>query len=109
MFATTQDLPLALLRAEHVFGRSTDQAEEFPADPVAAGTWGVETQLDLDYDSGVSPVECSGQVQLTIRLTGGDDDWVPSTLFLRRLFAARLEIDSDSNPSPAPAAPENGA
>ena len=97
-FTTTQDLPLALLRAEHVCGRSTDEGQEFPADPVAAGTWGVETRLDLDYDFDFF-TEWSGQAQLTIRLTSSPsvslegDDWAPSTLFLRRLFAARLEID----------------
>ena len=96
-FTTTQDLPLALLRAEHVCGRSTDEGQEFPADP-AAGTWGVETRLDLDYDFDFF-TEWSGQAQLTIRLTSSPsvslegDDWAPSTLFLRRLFAARLEID----------------
>ena len=113
VFTTTQDLPLAFLRAEHVCGRSTDEGQEFPADPAAA-TWGVETRLDLDDALDSSP-ECSGQVRLTITLTSSPsvsmegDDWAPSTLFLRRLFAARLEIDSDSNPSLAPAAPENGA
>ena len=107
-FTTTQVLPSALLRAEHVCGPSVDNLEEFPADAhVAAGTWGVTTRLMLGSEDAVP--ECCGQAQLRITLTDGDDDWAPSTLFLRRLFAARLEIDSDSNPSPAPAAPENGA
>ena len=114
VFTTTQDLPLAFLRAEHVCGRSIYEGQEFPADPIAAATWGVETRLDLDDALDFFP-ECSGQVRLSIRLTSSPsvslegDDWAPSTLFLRRLFAARLEIDSDSNPSLAPAAPENGA
>ena len=85
-FTTTQDLPLALLRAEHVCGPSTDNAAEFPVDP-AAGTWGVETRLMLGL--GSCP-ECCGEAQLHTKLTDGEDDWVPSTLFLRRLFAARL-------------------
>ena len=114
VFTTTQDLPLAFLRAEHVCGRSIYEGQEFPADPIAAATWGVETRLELGPDFDFAP-ECSGQARLTIRLRSPPsvslegDDWAPSTLFLRRLFAARLEIDSDSNPSPAPAAPENGA
>ena len=113
-FTTRQDLPLAFLRAEHVCGRSIYEGQEFPADPIAAATWGVETRLELGPDFDFAP-ECSGQARLTIRLRSPPsvslegDDWAPSTLFLRRLFAARLEIDSDSNPSPAPAAPENGA
>ena len=105
LFTTKQDLPLSLLRAEHVCGPSTDNAAEFPVDPAAAGTWGVETQLMLEP---FHPESC-GEARLTIKLTDDEDDWVPSSLFLRRLFAARLEIDSDFNHSPAAPAQESGA
>ena len=99
-FSTTQDLPLALARAEHFA-----DAEEFPVDPVAAGTWSVETLVMLRQ---FSP-ERGGEVRLAIKPMDGDGDWEPNPLFLRRLFAARLGVDSDFDPSASPApAPENG-
>ena len=87
-FSTTQDLPLALVRAEHVADFPAD--EEFPV-AVAAGTWSVDTLLMLKTNC---PERCS-EVRLAISLIDGDDVWEPNPLFLRRLFAARLGVDSD--------------